>query len=133
MINNKYIHQNSISDRSILIILFIYTFVLLFFVTTLSPLYPSNEWSDLNLYFNIGKAIFNAKTLYTEVFDHKGPLIFFIYGLGYLISGTSFLGVYIIFSLLWIIAIFAAYYTAKLFLDQIYSFIVAITFPESLF
>lgn len=109
--------------------LFLYTFVLLFFTTKLSPLYPSNEWSDLNLYFNIGKGILNGRTLYTEIFDHKGPFIFFLYGFGYLISNTSFFGVYLLFSLFWVAAVFAAYRTARLFLNQMYSFLVALAFP----
>jgi len=95
----------------------------------MSPFYYSNEWADANVYFNIGKAIFNGKILYTEVFDHKGPLIFFIYGLGYLISNTSFLGVFLIELLLWCAMITAIYYIAKLYLNRGLACIIAFLFP----
>lgn len=118
-----------IEDKRIFIVLFLYTFLLIFFCSMMSPLYQYNDWSDINLYFNMGKAMFNGKTLYTEVFDHKGPFIFFIYGIGYLISNTSFLGMYIIEAVCWTLMVFAAYFTARLYLDKIYAFIVAIVFP----
>lgn len=123
------IKKTIVENKPVFITLFIYAFLLLFFCSKMSPLYPFNEWSDINLYFNIGKGIFNGQVPYNDTFDHKGPLIFFIYGIGYLISNTSFLGMYIIESLLWAVMIFAVYFTARLYLDKVYSFIVAIIFP----
>lgn len=123
------IKKEIIQDKMIFFALFIYSFLLLFFCSKMSPLYPFNEWPDINLYFNIGKAMFNGRTLYTEAFDHKGPLIFFIYGIGYLISNTSFLGMYFIECIFWAIMAFAAYLTARLYLDKIYAFMVALVFP----
>lgn len=116
-------------DKNSLIVLFIYTFLLLFFCSMMSPLYPINDWSDINLYFNLGKAMMNGRTLYTEAFDHKGPFIFFIYGIGYLISNASFFGMYIIESLCWVAMVFAAYFTARLYVEKIYAFIVALVVP----
>ncbi|MDU1889313.1 MAG: glycosyltransferase family 39 protein [Dysgonomonas sp.] len=116
-------------DKKTFVALFIYAFLLIFFCSKMSPLYPFNEWSDVNLYFNIGKAIAHGKVPYTEVFDHKGPLIFFIYSVGYLISNTSFFGMYIIESLFWTIMIFAGYLTARLYLEKIRAFIIALLFP----
>lgn len=109
-------------------ILFLYTVVVLFFCSKMSPFYPIQEWSDVNLYFNIGKAIMNGQSLYTESFDPKGPVIFFIYGLGYLISNDSFSGVFFIQIFTWFVLTLSAYFTARLFLDQTYSFIVAAFF-----
>lgn len=116
-------------DKKTFIALAIYAFVLMFFCSKMSPLYPFNEWSDINLYFNIGKAIANGQVLYTEAFDHKGPLIFFIYAIGYLISNTSFVGMYIIESIAWVFMIYAAYFTARLFVGKVYAFVVALVFP----
>jgi hypothetical protein len=95
----------------------------------MSPLYSFNEWPDINIYFNVGKSVFNGKTLYTEVFDHKGPLIFFIYGIGSLVSDTTFFGMYLIESLFQALMIFAAYFTARLYLEKIYAFLTALIFP----
>lgn len=127
--HKRMIKKMIIEDKRIFIVLFLYTFLLIFFCSMMSPLYPYNDWSDINLYFNIGKAMFNGKTLYTEVFDHKGPFIFFIYGIGYLISNTSFFGIYIIEAVCWTLMVFTAYFTARLYLDKIYAFIVALVFP----
>ncbi|NDV80168.1 glycosyltransferase family 39 protein [Dysgonomonas sp. 511] len=116
-------------ERKLLFSLLGYVFVLQLFCTAMSPLYPINDWADVNLYFNVGKAMFNGQTLYTETFDHKGPLIFVIYGLGYLISNASFFGLYIIQSLLWFTMAVAAFYTARLFLVRVNAFAVALLFP----
>lgn len=111
-----------------LILLSIYSILVVFFCSKMSPLYPINEWSDINLYFNIGKAIANGKVLYLEAFDHKGPMIFFLYAIGYIISNDTFFGMFLIECLAWIILSFTAYYTARLFLDKGYSLLVAIAF-----
>lgn len=120
---------NLLSDKVIVILIFVYTFCLLLFSSHMSPLYYSNEWTDVNVYHNIGKAIFNGKTLYTEVFDHKGPLIFFIYGLGYLISGDSFLGMFLIELLGWFIMVYYIYRLSGLYLDKAGAYLVAIVLP----
>lgn len=118
-----------LEDKKTFIALFLYAFLLIFFCSMMSPLYPYNDWSDINLYFNMGKAMFNGRTLYTEVFDHKGPFIFLIYGTGYLISNASFFGVYLIEAFCWALMISAAYLTARLYVDKIYAFVVALIFP----
>ncbi len=116
-------------DWKILFTLAVYTFLLLFFCSQMSPLYPSNDWSDANLYFNIGKGLFNGKTIYSDLFDHKGPLIFVIYGIGYLFSNDSFLGMYFIQSLFWIAMVITAYYIARLYFEKVYAFVIAVLFP----
>ena len=123
------IKKEIVENKKTFIILFVYTILLLFFCSKMSPLYPFNEWSDINLYFNIGKSIANGKILYVDAFDHKGPLIFFIYGIGYLISKTSFLGMYIIEGIMWTFLVYAGYLTARLYLDKLYAFAIALIFP----
>lgn len=116
-------------NRLCLLILSVYSILLLFFCSQMSPLYPINVWGDANIYFNVGKAVFEGRTLYTEAFDHKGPLIFFIYGFGYLISNGSFLGVYIIEALAWIVMLSMIYFSANLFINKQYSLLAALIFP----
>ena len=55
---------------------------------------------DNSIFFIVGREMVRGKILYTEVFDHKGVYIFFIYALANLISQTSQIGVYIIQSTL---------------------------------
>ncbi len=120
---------NSLTENKIIILLGCYVFFLLIICSHMSPLYYSNEWADVNIYFNVAKAMFNGRTLYTESFDHKGPLIFFIYGLGYLISNNSFFGMFLIQWTAWFIMVYYIYKLSKLYLDNAFAYIVAIIFP----
>jgi len=116
------------TDKKIYVLLFIYAFVLIFFCSLSSPLYDFNSWADLNIYFTMGKSIFNGLVPYKDVFDHKGPLIFFIYGVGYLISNDTFTGVYIITSLFLFIGLLYNYLIARLFVGWLPSLIVSLCF-----
>ena len=69
-------------------------FLVLLFASRSSFLYPFNDWNDANSYFSVGKALFNGKMPYRDVFDQKGMYLYFLYGLAYLVSHTTFLGVF---------------------------------------
>lgn len=87
-----------------------YGLLLLFSVLTMlaatksSPIYSFNDWVDANAFFTMGKAMFNGKVLYRDVFDHKGPILHFLHGLAWLVSHNSFLGI-------WLLEIVACYFT----------------------
>ena len=66
------------------------------FVSTSSPLYPFNPWDDVNVFFTLGRGIKHGLVPYKDIFDHKGPLLYFIYFLAVLISEKSFVGVWLI-------------------------------------
>lgn len=120
-------------NRNNILLFFVYSFILLFFCSMSSPLYPINTWCDVNIYFNIGKSAFNGHTLYSESFDHKGPIIFFIYGIAYLISNSSFLGVFIIEVIAWTIMLTAVFLSAKLFVNRNSAIAIVLLFPLLLF
>lgn len=71
-------------------------FFILLFATRSSFLYPCNDWNDANSYFSVGKALFNGKVPYRDVFDQKGMYLYFFYGLAYLVSHTTFAGVFLL-------------------------------------
>ncbi len=110
------------------ILLFLFSFLILFFTSKCSPLYFFNEWCDPNIYFSIGKGLFHGKVIYKDLFDHKGPLIFFIYGIGSLVSDRSFLGIYFIEGLLLFLNLLFVYKIAKLFLKKDWAFIVPLLY-----
>lgn len=120
-------------DKAIVFSLLAFAFISCFFNSKCSPLYLFNEWCDPNIYFSIGKGMFNGEIPYKDLFDHKGPLIFLIYGIGYLISATNFLGVYILQSLFLFISILFAYKIAVLYLEKLYSFIIAISYAALIY
>ncbi len=68
-----------------------------------SPLYPFNDWVDSNVYLTMGRAMLDGKIPYRDLYEHKGFIVYAIYGLAALISRTGFLGV-------WLIEIVAAFF-----------------------
>ncbi len=85
-----------------------------------SPLYPINDWVDANAFFTMGKGMMNGKVPYRDLFEQKGPLLYLFYGLGYLISQTTFSGVYLIEMLSFSVFLFFGYRLMALFADQRY-------------
>ncbi len=63
--------------------------------TKSSPLYPFNDWVDANAIFTVGKSMMKDKVLYRDIFEQKGPLLYFIHGIGSLISERTFFGIYL--------------------------------------
>ncbi len=71
------------------------SFAVLLFTTRSSILYICNNWDDANSYFSVGKAFMNGTVLYRDIYDQKGPFLYLLYGVAYLISNKSFFGVFI--------------------------------------
>ncbi|MCQ2229480.1 MAG: glycosyltransferase family 39 protein [Bacteroidales bacterium] len=61
---------------------------------------------------------------YIDFSDSKGPLLWLIYGLGYLIDNTSYVGVFWITCIFYFITFNFAYKLAKMYVDKRESFIV---------
>lgn len=114
-----------VSTSSLLIIGYclLLSTIFLLIATKSSPLYPFNDWVDANVSFTIGKGMMHGKVLYRDLFDQRGPLFYFIYGLGYLISHTDFLGVYILEVVSFAIFLFFCSKIITLYLDKSYLFV----------
>jgi len=125
--------EDYIPGKVIIVALLLFSILFVFFNSKNSPLYLFNEWVDANIYFSMGKGIANGLIPYKDIFDHKGPLIFFIYYIGYSISGTSFLGIYIMECITLFINMFFAYKIARLYLNNLFSFITATIYAVLLF
>ncbi len=91
------------------ILLIVAAFATLAFASRSSFLYPFNNWDDANSYFSVGKGIFNGKMPYRDIFDQNGMYLYFLYGLAYLVSHTTFSGVYLLEVLLGTADIFLIY------------------------
>lgn len=81
-----------------------------------SFLYPFNNWDDANSYFSMGKMMMNGGVIYRDLFDQKGPLLYFIYGIGYLISHNTFWGVFVLEVLSMWAFLMAGYQTLRLYI-----------------
>ena len=98
--------------------LLIAAFVILLLASRSSFLYPCNDWNDANSYFSVGKALFNGKVPYRDVFDQKGMYLYFFYGLAYLISHTTFAGVFLLELILAAFDLRAIYQILRLYVKK---------------
>lgn len=71
-----------------------------------SFLYPLNDWVDVNCFFTVGRGIRHGLVPYLDLYDQKGPLLYFVYALAALISENSFLGVFLIEVILYALFLF---------------------------
>lgn len=61
-----------------------------------SPLYPMNDWVDVNCFFTVGRGILDGLVPYRDLYEQKGPVLYFIYAIIALFSRDSFFGVYLL-------------------------------------
>lgn len=101
-----------------------YACLLMFFCTKSSPLYIINDWYDANAYFTMGKGMMNGAVPYRDLFDHKGPLLYLLYGIGYLIDSTGFFGIFLIQSIFMSLTMIFCYKIAKLYIDNYFHAII---------
>ena len=111
---------NNLTDKSRLkgselIFLIVSALVTITVVSTCSPLYPFNPWDDANCFFTVGRGIIRGLVPYRDLYEQKGPVLYFIYALVALISDKSFTGAWLIECAA--ASVFAVYSwkTAKLF------------------
>ena len=61
-----------------------------------SPLYPLQPWDDPDVFMSIGKSVLSGKLMYHDIYDQKGPVLFFMHEIAAWLSYTSFLGIYVV-------------------------------------
>ncbi len=91
--------NNKLTDKDNRILLFLWSvicaFLVLLYTSRSSVLFVCNNWDDANSYFTMGKGLMNGLVLYRDMYDQKGPFLYLLYGLAYLISEKTFFGVFI--------------------------------------
>lgn len=107
-----------------IIAMFVTAFMMLLSAST-SPLYSDYCDGDSSIFMLIGKAIANGKNVYTDYFDHKGPILFYINALGYRLTGSK-TGVFIIQCIMLSITAIFMYKTARIFTRTIRSVICVV-------
>src|SRR5699024_5843236 len=114
--------KKSLNSIFILILIFALTFV-----TSLSL--NSNPFSeflprhDSSMFMYFGHAMNNGKMIYTEIFDHKGPMIFIINYLGMLLTTKNISGIYYLEFISLFFYFFFTFKTMKLWLKPFLSYI----------
>ncbi|HBV52215.1 MAG TPA: hypothetical protein DEF06_07995, partial [Clostridiales bacterium] len=100
----------------------VFSALLLSVCSMCSFLFPIHDRVDQNVFFTVGREILNGKVIYRDLFEHKGPLTYFIHAAAALISETSFLGVYLIEIVSLTVFLIFAYKTALFFTNRQFSF-----------
>jgi hypothetical protein len=110
--------------RRLLIYSFLVSFVMLAVCSKSSFLYPFNDWVDSNCFFTVGKGMMQGRVVYRDLFEQKGVLLYFLHGLAYLVSHTTFIGVYAIEVIAGTAYLYYAAKTAALFVDEKWTYVI---------
>lgn len=81
-------------DARVYLVLLIFTIFVYFVISPDSYMHNLTSHLDSSCFFMCGKAWMNGMVPYVDFADSKGPLLWLIYGIGYLISPYDFVGVY---------------------------------------
>ncbi len=122
------------SHRLAFLFLMGYAFLLLFILSTDSYTHDLFPRVDSACFFTAGKAWMNGMVPYVEFTDSKGPLLWLIYGIGYLISHHDYIGVFWISCLWYSFTFYYMFLTAEVFLaDKRSSLLCAATMSIAFF
>ncbi len=96
-----------------------------------------NDWVDANAFFTMGKGLMNGMVPYRDLFEQKGPILYVVYGIGYLISNRTFLGIFLIEVLAFTIFLYFFYKILKLYgkeehfyLSSLFVIAILLTMPS---
>ena len=84
------------TDILTILMLIVMAFAVITICSKSSPLYPLNDWDDPNCFFTVGKSMVNGRVLYRDIIEQKGPALYMLHGLTYLISHDTFIGVWLV-------------------------------------
>lgn len=113
---------------------FLFVFIIFFLIS--SDSYTHDIWyrNDSAWFFLSGKAWMNGMVPYVDFADSKGPLLFLIYGIGYLISPHNYIGVFWISVFWYTIVFYTLFKLCLLFLkDRTLSFAASLLMALALF
>ena len=111
----------------------VYAFILLFFLSPDSYLRDLFGRCDSAWFFTAGKAWMNGMVPYVDFADSKGPLLWLIYGIGYLLNHHSYVGVFWLSVGFYAVTLFLAYKLCRLYLSEKPSAVAIASLPFFLF
>lgn len=104
LINNNL--RREFTTPKVLLFLSAFTFILLFIISSDSYTHYVHPRCDSAWFHICGKAWMNGMIPYVDFADSKGPLLWLIYGIGYLISPRDFIGVFWIEVIFYILTLY---------------------------
>lgn len=99
----RFLKRHRAGILHVILCIFIATLFVLVFSRSTSPLYPDyyaygglTDGGDSLQFQTIGKAWLDGKVPYRDLFDHKGPIIFLVNALGFLLGGGTRYGIVVL-------------------------------------
>lgn len=80
-----------------------------------SPLYPTNDWMDVQCFATVGRSILDGKVLYRDIYEQKGPLIYFVHAAASLVSRDTMGGLFLFYVVFMGLHLFFTGMTLRLF------------------
>ncbi len=92
------IEANSEKKKKLLTVLFCLgaAFICITINSKNSFLYKFQDFVDSQCFMTVAKCMLRGDVLYKDVYEHKGPILYFIYCIGDILTNKSFIGVYLI-------------------------------------
>lgn len=115
------------------LLFFLYSFFLLLILSPDSYIYDLYHRCDTAWFFTCGKAWMNGMVPYVDFADSKGPLLWLIYGCGYLLDHYSYIGVFWISCVFYTVSFVFAYKLCRMFISRNASILVLALLPLFLF
>lgn len=88
------------------------------FCSYTSPAYYFDVSPDNNAFFTVGKAMMHGIVPYKDIFEQKGPDVYLLHGLAYLVSHRSFTLIFVYEIATFVAAMYLVYRIAKLVSDR---------------
>lgn len=112
--------------RKLLILLYclIISIITLSLNSKCSPLYPFNGWDDFNTFYTLGANWSKGLIPYRDLFEQKGPFLYLIFMIGYLITPNKFTGIFILEILFFTVTLYISNKIIKLFIKNKYNLII---------
>lgn len=83
-----------------------------------SPLYPLNDWPDIHCFMTVGRQVRHGAVLYRDIYEQKGPILYFIFAVLSLFGEYSFLPVFVLESLAQGLFAAGVYHICRLYCDD---------------
>ena len=107
---------------------YVFLFVVVIFLSLVglnsSPLNKGITQNDSAVFQIMGKGMIEGQVIYKDLFDHKGPIMYLINAIAYLISPK--IGLFVVEIVLIYIGALFIFKTSKIFVNEKISFIMAL-------
>ena len=83
-----------------------------------SFLYPFNDWMDANCFMTVGKSLLKGMIPYKDIYEQKGPLLYFISAIAARVSDTTFIGFWLVECVSAFFFLLFSYKTMRFFIGE---------------